>query len=85
MEPTDKIKIDSRKGWWRGMLIINDLIYAFASDGYRRKKTTIRMATINLKTGAKSKATTYPNNTECTSCSPSRINYFSLSQWTHFK
>jgi len=40
-----------KRAWWRGMVIHNDTAYVFASDGYRRKKTTARMATINLKTG----------------------------------
>lgn len=55
MEPTRKIKIGAGKGWWRGMVIVGDTIYVFASDGYRKKKTTIRMATVNLKTGERSK------------------------------
>jgi len=55
MEPTKKIRIGGGKGWWRGMVIVDDVIYIFASDGYRNKKTTIRMATINLKTNKKTK------------------------------
>ncbi len=51
--PSDRIRIGSGRGWWRGMVIANDNIYIFASDGYKKKKTTIRMATINLKSGEK--------------------------------
>ena len=46
--PDKKIKIGSR-GWWRGMIINENIIYVFASDGYKKKKTTTRMTTINLK------------------------------------
>lgn len=53
INPHERISIGSGRGWWRGMLINNDIIYVFASDGYKRKKTTLRMATINLKTGEK--------------------------------
>ena len=49
MNPTNRIKL-KRKGWWRGMVIHNDIIYVFASDGYRGRKTTIRLCTLNLKT-----------------------------------
>lgn len=52
---TKKIEIGAGKGWWRGMLIIDDIIYIFASDGYRRKRATIRMVTINKKTGKRTK------------------------------
>lgn len=55
MQPTKRIKIGAGKGWWRGMVIVDDVIYVFASDGYRKKKTTIRMATVNRKTGERSK------------------------------
>lgn len=52
--PVDKIdksyKI-GKKGWWRGMVIHDDIAYIFASDGYRKKKTTVTMATVNLKNG----------------------------------
>jgi hypothetical protein len=41
------------KGWWRGMVIHDDKAYVFASDGYRKKKTTTRMAIVDLKTGEK--------------------------------
>lgn len=44
-----KLSIGPR-GWWRGMVIENDLAYIFASDGYKGRKTTVRLATINLKT-----------------------------------
>jgi len=47
--PTTHIKI-KRKGWWRGMIVTDDFIYVFASDGYRGRKTTIRLCKINLKT-----------------------------------
>jgi hypothetical protein len=50
MQPTNKIKIGSGRGWWRGMVIADNKIYVFASDGYKKKETTIRMATIDLKT-----------------------------------
>lgn len=53
--PTNTIKIGAGKGWWRGMIIVDNVIYVFASDGYRQKKATIRMATINLKTMARTK------------------------------
>jgi len=39
-----------RKGWWRGMVIHDDIIYLFASDGYRGKKTTATLAIIDMKT-----------------------------------
>jgi hypothetical protein len=45
--PYKRIKLPG-KGWWRGMVIVNDYIYVFASDGYRRRKTTIRMCKINI-------------------------------------
>ena len=48
----EKIQIGPR-GWWRGMIIKDDIIYVFASDGYKNKKTTTRMATINLQTKKK--------------------------------
>ena len=47
----DQIFRIGKKGWWRGMVIHDDIAYVFASDGYRRKKTTAKMAIINLKTG----------------------------------
>ena len=50
----DQVYRIGKKGWWRGMVIHDDVAYVFASDGYRRKKTTARMAMINLKTGEKS-------------------------------
>ncbi|MCF8019799.1 MAG: hypothetical protein K9L62_10350 [Vallitaleaceae bacterium] len=53
--PTKRIRIGAGKGWWRGMLIMGDMIYVFASDGYRKRKTTIRMATINTKTNKRRK------------------------------
>jgi len=40
-----------KKGWWRGMVIHADVVYVFASDGYRKKKTTARMGIVSLKTG----------------------------------
>ena len=42
-----KISIGQR-GWWRGMIIHDDIIYIFASDGYSKKKRTARMVIINL-------------------------------------
>lgn len=53
--PSKRIKIGAGKGWWRGMIIIDDIIYVFASDGYRKKRTTIRMAKINIKTGERNR------------------------------
>jgi hypothetical protein len=41
------------KGWWRGMLIVNDKLYIFASDGYRKGKHSARLCSLDLKTGAK--------------------------------
>lgn len=55
ISPTNIIKIGAGKGWWRGMIIVEDVVYVFASDGYRKKKATIRMATVNLKTMARTK------------------------------
>ena len=49
----DQVFRIGKKGWWRGMVIHDDVAYVFASDGYRRKKTTAKMATVNLKTGEK--------------------------------
>lgn len=45
----EKIKIGSGRGWWRGMVAANGRIYIFASDGYKKRKTTVRMAIIDLK------------------------------------
>jgi len=44
------ITIGGGRGWWRGMIIHDDMAYVFASDGYRKKKTTPRMRIVNLKT-----------------------------------
>lgn len=55
MEPVETIKIEAGKGWWRGMVIYNNMLYVFASDGYRKKKTTVRIAIVNLKTRKTSK------------------------------
>jgi hypothetical protein len=49
----DQVFRVGKKGWWRGMIIHDDIAYVFASDGYRRRKTTAKMATVNLKTGEK--------------------------------
>jgi len=49
----DEVFKIGKKGWWRGMVIHDDIAYVFASDGYRRKKTTAKMATVNLRTGEK--------------------------------
>lgn len=49
---TKRIRI-GKWGWWRGMVIHDDIIYIFASDGYRKRKTTLRLAIINIKTGDK--------------------------------
>lgn len=46
--PSRRINIGS-KGWWRGMVINDNIIYIFASDGYKRAKKTTRLAIINLK------------------------------------
>lgn len=46
----DEIFRIGKKGWWRGMVIHNDIAYVFASDGYKKRKTTASMATVNLKT-----------------------------------
>lgn len=46
----EKIKIGG-SGWWRGMIVLDDFIFVFASDGYKKRKTTARMATINTKKG----------------------------------
>lgn len=45
--PSQRIKI-GRRGWWRGMIINNDIAYVFASDGYKNKKTTARIARVSL-------------------------------------
>jgi len=55
MEPSKIIKIGSGKGWWRGMVIFDRKIFVFASDGYRKKKVTLRMAIVDLATGEKKK------------------------------
>lgn len=47
--PSNVFKI-KKNGWWRGMVIHNDAVYVFASDGYRGRKTTARMARVDLKT-----------------------------------
>lgn len=39
------------RGWWRGMLIVNEKLYVFASDGYRKRKRCARMCILDLKTG----------------------------------
>lgn len=52
VKPDKKIQIGPR-GWWRGMIINKNKAYVFASDGYKKKKTTTRMATINLKDDTK--------------------------------
>lgn len=52
--PSKKIKIGGR-GWWRGMVVNDSKIYVFASDGYRKKKTTVRMAIIDIITGTNKK------------------------------
>ena len=49
MVPTRTIKI-KRRGWWRGMIVHDNHIYVFASDGYKKKKTTVALCKINLKT-----------------------------------
>jgi hypothetical protein len=46
----DKTYRIGKKGWWRGMVIHDDTAYVFASDGYRRRKTTARMGIVDLKT-----------------------------------
>jgi len=51
-KPAQRIKIGPG-GWWRGMVIKDDVVYVFASDGYKRKKTTVRLAIVNLKSGKK--------------------------------
>lgn len=47
--PSESFKI-KKPGWWRGMVIYDDVAYVFASDGYRGRKTTARMARVDLKT-----------------------------------
>lgn len=54
MRPTRSIKLGNR-GWWRGMIIQNDILFVFASDGYKRKKVTARLCIYNLKTGKNKK------------------------------
>lgn len=39
-----------KPGWWRGMVLHGDNLYVFSSDGYRKRKSKIRMALVNLKT-----------------------------------
>lgn len=47
-----KIPIGPR-AWWRGMVIKDDLAYVFASDGYKGKKKTTRLAIVNLNNSNK--------------------------------
>jgi hypothetical protein len=49
----DKTYVLGGRGWWRGMVINNDKLYVFASDGYRRRKRCARLCILDLKTGAK--------------------------------
>lgn len=51
-KPTRRIPIGPR-GWWRGMVIKDDIAYVFASDGYKGQKKTTRLAIVNLKTQKK--------------------------------
>ncbi len=51
--PDEVIKIGG-KGWWRGMVIHKDIIYVFASDGYKRQKRTARIKIISLNGKQKS-------------------------------
>ena len=46
-KPLRRIQIGPR-GWWRGMVIHDDKAYVFASDGYRGKKTTVRLAIVSM-------------------------------------
>jgi hypothetical protein len=54
IKPDERIKINGR-GWWRGMIIHDGKFYVFASDGYKKRKTTLRMVTIDIKTGERNK------------------------------
>lgn len=45
--PLRRINIGPR-GWWRGMVMNENNAYVFASDGYKGRKTTVRLATVNL-------------------------------------
>lgn len=47
------------KGWWRGMVIKNDMAYIFASEGYKKRKITTRLAIVDL-TNNKSKIQKLP-------------------------
>ena len=49
-KPNKLIKI-GKKGWWRGMVINDDKIYVFCSDGYTKKKTTAKMFMFDMNTG----------------------------------
>lgn len=52
--PIKRIPIGAGNGWWRGMVIHDDIAYVFASDGYKKKKATLRLAKVNLNTGKSS-------------------------------
>jgi len=46
----DEIIDIGHKGWWRGMVIHNDIIFIFCSRGYSNKKSKAIMAMIDLQT-----------------------------------
>jgi hypothetical protein len=50
----DEVFRIGKKGWWRGMVIHDDIAYVFASDGYKKKKTTAKIGIVNLKNGRRS-------------------------------
>lgn len=49
----DKTYLLGGKGWWRGMIIHDNNLYIFASDGYKKRKRRARICILNLKTGKK--------------------------------
>lgn len=49
LKPSNVYKL-KKSGWWRGMTLYDDTAFIFASDGYRGRKTTVRMARVDLKT-----------------------------------
>jgi len=51
-KPDKNIRIGKR-GWWRGMVINNNVAYIFASDGYKKRKITAYLGIINLSNGKK--------------------------------
>lgn len=49
----DKTYSIGGRGWWRGMIIHDDILYVFASDGYKKRRRKARMCILNLRTGKK--------------------------------